>query len=46
MVDRLSPDDVETIIDLYHGGTIAQDLAEKFGIGLSSVRRLLRTHRG
>jgi len=44
MTDRLSPRDVQAIIDQYHAGTIAKDLAEKFGISLSSVRRLLRKH--
>lgn len=38
----MSPDDVQIIIDLYRAGTIAKDLAVKFGISLSSVRRLLR----
>lgn len=44
MSDRLSPDEVQTLIDLYRTGTIAKDLAVKFGISLSSVRRLLRKH--
>lgn len=42
--DRLSPENVGMIIDLYQGGMIAKDLAVKFGISLSSVRRLLRKH--
>lgn len=44
MSDRLSPDEVQTIIDLYRAGSIAKDVAAKFGISLSSVRRLLRKH--
>ena len=44
MSDRLSPDKVQTIIDLYQGGMIAKDVAAEFGISLSSIRRLLRKH--
>ena len=44
MVDRLSPADVQAIIDAYHAGMIAKDVAAKFQISLSSVRRLLRKH--
>jgi DNA-directed RNA polymerase specialized sigma24 family protein len=39
MSDRLSHEDAQTIIDLYRGGMIAKDLAAKYGISLSSVRR-------
>ena len=45
MADRLSPEEVQTIINRYRTGTIAKDLAATFGISLSSVRRLLRKHR-
>ena len=44
MSDRVSPDDSQTIIDLYCGGMITKDVATEFGISLSSVRRLLRKH--
>ena len=44
MSDQLSPEEVRTIIDLYEEGALARDLAVKFGISLSSVRRLLRKH--
>ncbi len=46
MSDRLSPEDVRFIIDLYREGVIAKDVAAKFGISLSSVRRLIRKHGG
>lgn len=42
LAHRLSPDDVQTIVDLYHGGTPTKDLAAKFGISARSVRRLAR----
>jgi hypothetical protein len=42
--DRLAAADVQAIIDLYTGGVAGPDLAAKFGISLSSVRRLLREH--
>lgn len=38
---ELSHEDVQTIIDLYRAGALAEDLAAKFSISLSSVRRLL-----
>ncbi|MGH8950738.1 MAG: hypothetical protein ACRDX9_04875 [Acidimicrobiia bacterium] len=45
LADRLSPEDVQTIIDLHHGGTPTKDLAAKFEISARSVRRLLHKHR-
>lgn len=42
VTDRLPSDDVKTIIDLHHAGTTGKDLAARFEISLSSVRRLLR----
>jgi DNA invertase Pin-like site-specific DNA recombinase len=44
LADRLSPEDVKTIIDLRQGGTPTKDLAAKFEISARSVRRLLRKH--
>jgi DNA-directed RNA polymerase specialized sigma24 family protein len=44
MADRLSPEDVQAMIEKYHAGTIAQDLAAQYGISVKSVRRLLRKH--
>jgi hypothetical protein len=46
LADRLSPADVQTIIDLHQGGTPTKGLAAKFGISARSVRRLLRKHDG
>jgi hypothetical protein len=42
--DRLSPEDVQTITDLYYGGTPTKDLAAKSGISARSVRRLIKKH--
>jgi DNA-directed RNA polymerase specialized sigma24 family protein len=44
LADRLSPQNAQTITDLYHGGTSTKDLAAKFGISARSVRRLIKKH--
>jgi Helix-turn-helix domain of resolvase len=41
---RFSLEDVHTMIDLYMSGTTAKQVAEKFGVSLSSVKRLLHQH--
>lgn len=40
--DRFSPEDLQIMIDLYRSGTTAKQVAEKFGVSLGSVKRLLR----
>ena len=42
--DRFSPDDLQVMIDLYRSGTTAKQIAEKFGVSLRSVKRLLHQH--
>jgi DNA-directed RNA polymerase specialized sigma24 family protein len=42
--DRFSPDDLQVMIDLYTLGVTAKQVAEKFGISLRSVKRLLHQH--
>ena len=42
--DRLSPDDVQAMIELYRLRSTARQVAEKFDVSLSSVKRLLRQH--
>lgn len=42
--DRFSSEDLQTMIDLYRSGTTARQVAEKFGVSLRSVKRLLREH--
>jgi hypothetical protein len=42
--DRFSPEDLQVIIDLYRSGTTARAVAEKFGVSLRSVKRLLHQH--
>jgi Helix-turn-helix domain of resolvase len=42
--DRFSLDDLQVMIDLYRSGSTARQVAEKFGISLSSVKRLLHQH--
>jgi len=42
--DRFSPGDLQVMIDLYRSCTAARQVAEKFGVSLSSVKRVLRQH--
>ena len=42
--DRFSQDDLQSMIDLYRSGTTAKQVAEKFGVSLRSVKRLLHEH--
>jgi DNA-binding NarL/FixJ family response regulator len=42
--DRFSSEDLQIMIDLYRSGTTAKQVAEKFGVSLRSVRRLLHKH--
>jgi transposase-like protein len=42
--DRFSPDDLLAMIDLYRSGTTAKRVAEKYGVSLRSVKRLLHQH--
>lgn len=42
--DRFPPENLQTMIDLYKSGTTAKEVAEKFGVSLRSVKRLLHKH--
>ena len=42
--DRFSSEDLQAMIDLYRSGTTARQVAEKFRISLSSVKRLLHRY--
>jgi hypothetical protein len=42
--DRFSAEDLQAMIDLYRSGTTAKQVAEKFGVSLRSVKRLLHQH--
>ncbi|MGH4017512.1 MAG: helix-turn-helix domain-containing protein [Pseudonocardiaceae bacterium] len=42
--DRYSPEDLQTMIGLYRSGSTARQVAEAFGIGLTSMKRVLREH--
>ncbi|MBO3733121.1 helix-turn-helix domain-containing protein [Glycomyces sp. NEAU-S30] len=46
LYDRLTSDNIETIVRLYAAGTIHKDLAAKFNISVSSIQRVLRDHGG
>jgi hypothetical protein len=39
--DRFPPEDLQAMIDLYGSGITARQVAEKFGVSLRSVKRLL-----
>jgi DNA-directed RNA polymerase specialized sigma24 family protein len=42
--DRLSEADMQAIVQKFRAGTPKQELAEQYGISLSSIKRLLRRH--
>ena len=42
--DRFSPEDLQTMIDLYRSGSTVKQVAEKFGVSVRSVKRLLHQH--
>jgi len=42
--DRFSPEDLQTMIDLYRSGVTAKQVAEKFSASLRSVKRLFHKH--
>lgn len=42
--DRFSAEDLHAMIDLYRSGATARQVAHAFGIGLTSVKRVLREH--
>jgi transposase-like protein len=44
MRDRFSAEDLQAMVDLYSSGATAKQVAETFGIGLTSVKRVLRDH--
>jgi len=45
ITDRLSPDDIQSVIELHQAGISKKKLASRFGISPKSVQRLLREHR-
>ena len=42
--DRFSLEDLQMMIDLYRSGAAAKQVAEKFGVSLRSIKRLLHQH--
>lgn len=46
LYDRLTSEDIDTIVRLYAAGTTQKDLAAKFNISVSSIQRVLRDHSG
>jgi len=43
--DRLTPDDIAQLIEDYRAGATARELAARYSIGLTNVKRLLREHK-
>jgi DNA invertase Pin-like site-specific DNA recombinase len=44
--DRLSEAEVRQLVKAFQAGTTKHELAERYGISLSSVKRVLRRQRG
>lgn len=44
LTERLAVDDPQEIAELYRNGTTARELAEKFSISRSSIKRILRKY--
>jgi hypothetical protein len=42
--DRFSPSELQAMSDLYRSGATGREVAEKFGVSLCSVKRLLNQH--
>lgn len=42
--DRFSQEELQAMIDLYQSGATAKAVAEKFGVSLRSIKRLLYQH--
>jgi hypothetical protein len=42
--DRFSQEELQIMINLYRSGTTARQVADKFGVSLRSVKRLLHQH--
>jgi Mor family transcriptional regulator len=45
VADRLSPSDLADLIARYRAGNTVRDLAERFNLGTTTVKRLLREHK-
>jgi hypothetical protein len=43
--DRLTSDDIARMIEDYHAGATLRELAARYSIGLTNVKRLLREHK-
>ncbi|MBV9142832.1 MAG: helix-turn-helix domain-containing protein [Pseudonocardiales bacterium] len=42
--DRFSVENLQAVIDLYISGATSSQVAQRFGISVSSVKRVLRDH--
>ena len=42
VADRLTQEDIAVLVDAYLAGTTARELAAKYGIGMTTVKRMLR----
>ena len=44
ITDRLSPTDVESLVESYRGGGTMKTVAERYGVSVATVKRLAREH--
>jgi DNA invertase Pin-like site-specific DNA recombinase len=44
MRDRFSAQDLQEVIDLYISGSTSSQVAQRFGISVSSIKRVLHDH--
>jgi transposase-like protein len=44
MRERFGAEDLQAVIDLYISGATSSQVAQRFGISMSSVKRVLRNH--
>ena len=42
--ERLTAEDIKTLVSAYLAGSTIRELAERYGLGTTSVKRLLRQH--
>jgi transcriptional regulator of aromatic amino acid metabolism len=44
VTDRLSPSDIQVLVESYRTGSTAKVLAERYSVSTTTVKRLLREH--
>ena len=44
ITDRLSPSDIESLVESYRSGSTMNAVAERYGVSVATVKRLAREH--